>query len=134
VNSAGAWCELHNNHTDVGDRQMQNIFAAFARGPIAWLGEVDYIDDESLLAEAQAMGRPHRGRLEPREGPQPEAHGREFDPDADIDEDEQCATASSGNTYRSSSPSCAGYRYYDGIPQNDRQNRQLVFLQFNGYF
>jgi hypothetical protein len=27
-----------------------------------------------------------------------------------------------------------GARYYDGIPQNDLQNRRLVFAQLNGYF
>jgi hypothetical protein len=28
----------------------------------------------------------------------------------------------------------AGVRHYDGIPQNDRQNRDFAFLQLNGYF
>ena len=27
-----------------------------------------------------------------------------------------------------------GARNYDGIPQNDGQNRRLVFVQINGYF
>ena len=27
-----------------------------------------------------------------------------------------------------------GARVYDGIPQNDSQNRRLVFAQINGYF
>jgi hypothetical protein len=27
-----------------------------------------------------------------------------------------------------------GYRNYDGIPQNDLQNRRVVFAQINGYF
>jgi hypothetical protein len=27
-----------------------------------------------------------------------------------------------------------GGRNYDGIPQNDSQNRRLVFAQINGYF
>jgi hypothetical protein len=27
-----------------------------------------------------------------------------------------------------------GIRQYDGIPQNDLQNRRIIFLQLNGYF
>jgi len=126
---------FNNNHTDVGDRQMQNIFAGVRTGPIAWLGEVDYIDDESLLPKRKQWAGLIEADWNLAKGHNLKLTAEEFDPDADIDEDEQVRYSLVWEYVPIQFAQLRlGYRYYDGIPQNDRQNRQLVFLQFNGYF
>jgi hypothetical protein len=59
----------------------------------------------------------------------------EFDPDTDVSEDQQVRYSLVWEYVPIQFAQLrAGVRYYDGIPQNDRQNRQQFFLQLNGYF
>ena len=43
------------NNTDAGDRQGAGVFGAFRAGPVTLLGEVDYIDDDSIGAEGRKL-------------------------------------------------------------------------------
>ena len=58
-----------------------------------------------------------------------------FEPSDDIDEDEQTR---SSLLYEWSPIQFlqlrAGVRLYDGIPQNDTQNRRQAFVQLHGFF
>ena len=58
-----------------------------------------------------------------------------FEPDDDVDEDEQTRASL---LYEWSPIQFvqlrAGVRIYDGIPQNDLQNRKQAFLQLHGFF
>jgi hypothetical protein len=124
------------NDADVGDRQMQNVFFGLRTGPIAWLAEVDYVQDEGtptgdrdqwagLIEGNWLVTRGHNLKLT-----------YEFlDPDDDVDEDEQTRYS----LVWEYSPfqfaqARAGVRLYDGIPQNDLQNRDEVFIQLHVYF
>ena len=58
-----------------------------------------------------------------------------FEPDIDVDEDEQNRWSLVWEvTPMQFLQLRAGVRVYDGIPQNDLQNRRLAFLQLNAYF
>ncbi len=84
-----AGLSLNTNDSEVGDRNMQNLFAGLQTGPVSWLAEVDFIDDEitptgsrDLLAgflEANwLVKKRHNLKLT----------FEYFDPDRDVDEDE----------------------------------------------
>ena len=103
-------------------------------GPVTLLGEVDFIDDESIgdgkllatLAEADwKLAQGHNLKLT----------YEWFEPNDDVDEDEQIRTSL---LYEWSPIQFiqlrAGVRVYDGIPQNDNQNRKQAFLQLHGFF
>jgi hypothetical protein len=124
------------NDSELGDMKAFALHAAVRTGPVVWLGEVDYIDNESLgpggrkqlvsLAEADWLILPgHNLKLT-----------HEFlEPDDDVDEDEQTRTSL---VYELSPVEFlqlrVGARIYDGIPQNDLQNRRQYFVQLHGFF
>jgi hypothetical protein len=124
------------NNSDVGDREAFAVHGAIRTGPIVWLGEVDYIKDDSLtpsprdqyaaLAEAD-------WRI--RAGHNLKLTFEYFEPDDDVDEDEQTrASLVYELTPVEFLQFRAGARIYDGIPQSDQQNRKLYFLQLHGFF
>ncbi len=131
---AGASAAL--NHTEGGDRQAVGVFGAYRAGPVVLLGEVDLIDDDTIgdggrkllasLAEANWKIAPGHNLKLTHEW---------FEPDRDVDEDEQTRTSL---VYEWAPIQFvqlrAGVRAYDGIPQNDQQNRTQGFLQLHGFF
>jgi hypothetical protein len=116
-------------------RQMQGVFAGLRTGPIAWLAEVDYIIDDNfepgrdllvgLLEANWTMAKGHNLKLTTEY----------FDPDTDVSKDYQDRISLVWEyTPFQFVQLRVGARNYDGIPQNDAQNRKLVFAQINGYF
>jgi len=116
-------------------RQLQGVFAGLRTGPIAWLAEADYIlDDNSAPRRKQAIGL-----LEAdwnfRKGHNLKITGEYFDPDTSVSHDYQDRLSIVWEyTPFQFLQLRFGARNYDGIPQNDGQNRRLVFGQINGYF
>jgi hypothetical protein len=124
------------NHTDVGDRTMQGLFAGVRTGPFAWLGEADYIIDETLGPEKrkQWVGLLEGNWLITR-GHNLKLTAEWFEPDTDIDEDEQNRFSLVWEYVPFQFLQLrVGARVYDGIPQNDLQNRKLYFAQVHGFF
>jgi hypothetical protein len=124
------------NDSDLGDKGAYALHGAIRTGPIVWLGEVDYIDDKSL----GAAGRKQLVSLAEanwliRQGHNLKLTYEYFEPDDDVDEDEQIR----GSLVYELTPLeflqlRVGARVYDGIPQNDLQNRQQYFVQLHGFF
>jgi hypothetical protein len=124
------------NDADAGDRQMQGVFAGLRTGPIAWLAEADYIVDDSF-----PDGRRNlwvgliEGNWEFRAGWNLKLTAEYFDPDDDVEEDEQNRFSAVLEYVPVQFLQLrAGARVYDGIPQNDLQNRKAYFIGVNGYF
>ena len=126
----------NRNDSDVGDRQVFGVHAGFRTGPLAWLGEVDYVDDDSFAP----LGRKLLAGLGEVDWRLRAGHNLKFtfeylDPDDDIDEDEQNRFSL---VYELTPIQFLqlrlGARVYDGIPQNDLQNRRQYFLQLHGFF
>jgi hypothetical protein len=124
------------NHTDAGDRQAFGVFGAYRAGPVVLLGEVDFVDDDGIgdggrklmctLAEADwKIAQGHNLKLT----------YEWFEPDRDVDEDEQTRTSV---VYEWAPIQFlqlrTGVRVYDGIPQNDLQNRTQAFVQLHVFF
>jgi hypothetical protein len=129
------------NHTDAGDRQMQGVFAGVRTGPIAWLAEADYLTDETL--GPQLNGETERkqwvGLIEANwlitRGQNLKLTAEVFEPDTDVDEDEQNRYSLLWEYFPFQFVQLrVGARIYDGIPQNDLQNRRIYFAQLHGFF
>jgi hypothetical protein len=131
-----AGASLLFNDTDAGRRKGAGAFGAVRTGPVTFLGELDYIDDDSIgvdgtkmlatLAEADwRLAQGHNVKLT----------YEWFEPNRDVDEDEQTRASL---LYEWSPIQFlqlrAGVRVYDGIPQNDNQNRTQAFFQLHAYF
>ncbi|MBM0104676.1 hypothetical protein JM946_07955 [Steroidobacter sp. S1-65] len=124
------------NHTDAGDRQMQGVFAGLRTGPIAWLAEADYLTDETLGPEERKQWV---GLIEANwwisQGHNLKLTAEVFEPDTDVDEDEQNRYSLVYELFPFQFVQLRlGARIYDGIPQNDLQNRKLFFAQLHGFF
>lgn len=125
-----------SNHTDAGDRIGAGLFGAFRAGPVVILGEVDWFDDDTI----GASGRELMASLVEADWKLSQGHNLKLsfewlEPNQDVDEDEQTR---SSLVYEWSPIQFvqirAGVRVYDGIPQNDLQNRKQAFLQLHGFF
>lgn len=131
---AGASVSL--NDADGGDRNAFALHAALRTGPVVWLGEVDYVEDDSL----GAAGRTLRAALGEanwlvRRGHNVKLSAEYLDPDDDVDEDEQNRFSL---VYELTPIEFLqlriGARIYDGIPQSALQNREQYFVQLHGFF
>jgi hypothetical protein len=125
-----------SNDTDAGDRFGAGLFGAFRLGTVTLLGEIDYIDDDSIGTE----GRKLMASLVEADWKLSQGHNIKLtyewlEPDDDVDEDEQTRTSL---VYEWSPIQFiqlrSGVRLYDGIPQNDLQNRTQAFIQLHGFF
>lgn len=124
------------NDSAAGRRRMANIFAALRTGPIVWLGEGDYIVDDGFPTGRR---REWTGLLEANwlilKGHNLKVTGEYFDPDIKVDHDAQ---ARYSLLYEYTPIQFLqvrmGARYYDGIPQNDLQNRRTAFVELHAFF
>jgi hypothetical protein len=124
------------NNTDAGDRTGAGLFGAYRLGPVTMLGEVDFFDDDSIGADGrQLMASLVEADWKVRQGHNLKFTYEWLEPDDDVDEDEQTRTSL---LYEWSPIQFvqlrAGVRLYDGIPQNDNQNRTQAFVQLHGFF
>ena len=124
------------NDLDAGDRTLAGLFAGLKTGPIAWLAEADYVTDDSLGTSGrdQWVGLLEANwRFAP--GHNLKATAEYFEPDVDVDEDEQNRWSLVWEYVPIQFVQVrVGVRSYDGIPQNDLQNRTAAFAQLNAYF
>lgn len=124
------------NDSDVGDRQMQNLFAGLKTGPIAWLAEIDLISDD---LQTQGTRDAIAGLLEANwllmAGHNLKVSYDYFDPDNDISDDQQVRWSLLWEyTPIQFVQARFGLRAYDGIPQSDAQNRNEAFAELHGFF
>ena len=122
------------NDTDLGSRTGFGGFGALTLGPVVLLGEVDWFDDESI-GDGKLMATLAEADWKLKQGHNLKLTYEWFEPNDDIDEDEQTRASL---LYEWSPIQFiqlrAGVRVYDGIPQNDNQNRKQAFLQLHGFF
>jgi hypothetical protein len=124
------------NDADAGERWLAGAFAGLRTGPIAWLAEADFVSDDGLGASGRDLWV---GLLEANwaiaQGHNLKLTAEYFEPDIDVDEDEQNRWSVVWEfTPIQFVQLRVGARIYDGIPQNDLQNRSVAFVQLNGYF
>lgn len=124
------------NDSDAGNRKLGSLFAGLRTGPIAWLGEAGYVVDESFPEgeRTQQVGLLEANWLV-RKGHNLKLTAEHFEPDDDVDEDERARySLVYEHTPIQFLQLRLGARVYDGIPQNNLDNRRMAFVQVNGFF
>jgi hypothetical protein len=124
------------NQSDAGDRSAYALFGGLRTGPIGWLAEADLVVDDGFPEGTRNLVS---ARLEAdwavRRGHNLKLTAEWFDPDRDVQHDEQTRWSA---VYEYSPIQFlqlrGGARLYDGIPQNDLQNRTTLFLELHGFF
>ncbi len=118
-----------------GNRRVAGVFGGLRTGPLVWLGEVDAVQDDGFpegrrnllasLAEVDwGIARGHNLKLT----------YEFYDPDRHVANDQQArASLVYEFTPLPFVQIRAGLRRYDGIPQNDLQNRKLMFIEIHGF-
>lgn len=124
------------NDTGTAERQMTSLHAGVRTGPIAWLAEVDYVEDLDLpggdlrrwvgLVEANWM---------PRRGHNLKATVESIRQHSDLDVDDQERYSLVYEYFPMQFLALrGGLRIYDGAAGDDFQNRHFGFIELHGYF
>jgi hypothetical protein len=119
-----------------GDRRSGGVYAGLRTGPLAWLGEADYIEDDGFAEGRRSMvATLAEVNWTVRRGHNLKLDYESFDPDRDVSNDRQVRYS----LFYEYTPLPflqlrAGYRRYSGIPQNDLQNRKLLQVEVHGFF
>jgi hypothetical protein len=126
------------NFNDAGDtsRHMAALHAGLRTGPVAWLAEVDYIEDRGLPGgDASRWVGLVEGNWMPRQGHNLKLTLERFEPDTDFDDDEQdrCSLVYEYAPFQFMQLR-GGVRIYDGVSGNDIQNRHFGFIELHGFF
>ena len=131
-----AGVSFNANDSDLGDRQMQNVFAGLKTGPIVWLAEIDLINDEQAAGnERDSIAGLVEANWMFLRGNNLKLSYDYFDPDDGIEEDQQVRWSVVWEyTPVQFVQGRFGARVYDGIPQVDVQNRDEFFAEIHGFF
>jgi len=124
------------NDDDLGDRQMQGLYFGLRTGPIAWLAEADWINDDlPLVGERDSLAGLAEANWLFAKGHNLKISYDYFDPDDDIDEDHQARYSIVWeHTPMQFLQGRIGARSYDGPSQIDAQNRDEFFIELHGFF
>ncbi len=127
---------FNQNDNDIADRTMGGLFGGLRTGPISWLAEVDWIEDDSGGGgRTNSIATLLEANWQPRRGHNIKLSHDWFDPDDDIDEDEQARFSLLWEyTPMQFLQARIGVRVYDGIPQVDSQNRDEFFAELHAFF
>jgi hypothetical protein len=124
-----------HNDVETGERATGGVFAGLLTGPVAWLAEADFVTDDTVGQRREAWAGLLEANWEFATGHNLKLTGEYYEPDVDVDEDEQNRWSVVWEYVPLQFVQLRlGVRAYDGIPQNDLQNRTLGFLELNAYF
>ncbi len=126
------------NFNDAGEtkRHLGALHAGLRTGPVAWLAEVDYIEDRGV---AGGVLRSWVGLIEgnwmPRRGHNLKVTYETLEPDTDVDDDQQDRYSLVYEYVPFQFLQLrGGIRIYDDILGNDLQNRRFGFIELHGFF
>lgn len=121
--------------SDAGNRRVGGLFAGTRSGPVAWLGEVDMVRDQSLPGGRRLAAGLLEADWRVRRGHNLKFTAEYRDPNRAIREDQQVRySAIYEYTPVPFLQLRAGFRRYRGIPQSNVENQRLAFLELHGYF
>jgi len=124
------------NDAKDAERTVLGGFVGLKTGPVSWLGEVDYIEDDGLFppGRQQLTGFVEANWLI-RQGHILKVSYGYFDPDDDLDNDERNRYSLVYEYFPLAFTQLRiGIRSNEGIPQNDSQNADTAFIQLHAYF
>jgi len=122
--------------SSAGARKVFGLFGGTTTGPVAWLGEIDWVSDQgypegtrrqlaTLLEADWLVHQGHNLKLT----------SEYLDPDLKVHNDHKVRySAVYEFTPIAFIQLRAGYRYYGGIPQNNFDNRRVTFVELHALF
>jgi hypothetical protein len=124
------------NDAQAAKRRVHGIFAGLRTGPVAWLAEADLVVDDGFPEGQRKLASALlEGDWRVRQGHNVKLTAEFLDPDRSVANDAQTRWSA---LYEYSPVEFlqlrGGLRWYEGIPQNDQQNRRLLFIELHGYF
>lgn len=124
------------NDAEDQDRKMTALFAGLRTGKVSWLLEGDYIvNDEAPGVQLKQIVGLAEANVGIWKGHNLKLTHEYFDPNDEIDEDERTRWSFVWEYFPIQFTQLSvGYRDNDGIPQNDLQNVQEIFVQLHNYF
>ena len=124
------------NDGDESERHLAALHAGLRTGPIAWLAEVDYIEDQGLPGgNLRRWVGLIEGNWTPWRGHNLKLTLETLEPNTDIDEDEQDRYSLVYEYMPFQYLQLrGGLRVYDGISGVDAQNRRFGFIELHGFF
>ena len=126
---------LSVTQSDAGNRRVGGLFAGLRTGPVAWLGEVDLVRDEGFPEGARTLAAAlGEADWRIRQGHNLKFTAEYFDPDRKVAEDQKARWSLLYEwTPLPFVQLRAGLRRYEGIPQNDLDNRRSYFIELHGF-
>lgn len=123
------------NDDPLGDRTMQAVFAGLDTGPIAWLAELDFIQDDSPTGSRDVYATLVEGNWQIAKGHNIKGTYEFLDPSDTVGEDEQ----ERYSVVWEHSPvqfvqTRLGFRAYNGVPELPLSNRDELFAEIHIYF
>ena len=124
------------NNADLGDREMESLFAGARTGPISWLAEIDYIGDETPGGGRRRMyASLLEGNWRFRKGHNLKLSYEFLDPDRDVAEDQRERYSLVWEyTPMQLLQARFGLRTYNGVPGIAATNRNEAFAELHAYF
>jgi hypothetical protein len=124
------------NDDPLGDREMLGLFAGWRTGPISWLAELDFIEDQNLNGpDTDIYASLLEGNWRIRQGQNLKLTYEFVDPSDRQGEDE----LERYSLVWEYSPiqllqARVGFRAYNGVPQVPSSNRDHLFVEAHVYF
>jgi len=123
------------NDVDNTDRRAFGIHATLRTGPIVWLGEFNHVIDQQALGDLTMRTALLEADWRVAKGHVLKGTAEYFDPNDALDEDHQTRHSV---VYEYAPIQFlqlrGGARFYDGIAQDDAQNRREYFLELHGFY
>jgi hypothetical protein len=124
------------NNAAGGNKSAGGLFAGLRTGPVAWLGQVDVIDDKSLPAgSGRKLATLAEANWRIAQGHNLKLTHEYLDPNRSVSND---ARTRYSVVYELTPIQYvqirAGLRYSDGIPQNPSEHLKLGFVELHGFF
>lgn len=118
------------------DREMQNVFAGFKWLGSEWLLEADHVKDTNTpRGDINQIATHFEVNREVKKGHNLKLSLEYLDPNTDVEEDDRSRTSLVWEyTPLPLIQVRTGIRSSKGIPQNDQQNTDQLFLQLHGFF
>lgn len=124
-----------DNEAISGRRQMEALYAGVRTGPVAWLAEADYIADSSLSPKSDQYAGLIEADWAFLAGNNLKLTAEYLDPSTHVAHDGRNRFSVVWEyTPIQFLQTRLGLRNYDGIPQNDLQNRREAFAELHVFF
>jgi hypothetical protein len=126
----------NSNDQSVGHKNAYAIFGGLRTGPIAWLAQAELTDDESV---PNAQGKMLATLLEANwliaRGNNLKITDEFLNPNRQVPNGEETRWSLVYElTPIQFAQIRAGFRYYDGIPQDNAEHERLYFIELHGFF